>query len=116
MNQQPATNPDVLANVVAHTRGAFQRAFRTTDPALIVESVADLIEPHITGTYRRRERAVCGADTLRFHGVLVVGAQRSSLPARERAANILQCQHSWKVAERIAADLAEAGLLASEEN
>jgi hypothetical protein len=72
---------------------------------------ADIIEPHITGTFKRRDRAEGNADDLHRAGLLYGGRPSGSVPVREQAVNILQCRQSWPDAERITADLADAGLL-----
>ena len=70
---------------------------------------ADIIEPHLTGTFKRRERAEGHGTTLDHYGLL-----GSGLPDAEvRVANNLQCVMSWPEAEKVAAELAAAGLLAA---
>jgi hypothetical protein len=73
---------------------------------------ADIIETHITGTFKRRERAEGNADDLHRAGLLCGGRPSGNVPVREQAVNILQCRMNWPDAERITADLAAAGLLA----
>jgi hypothetical protein len=70
---------------------------------------ADVIEPHISGSFKRRERAEGHAMTLDHDGLL-----GSGLPDAEvQAANNLQCVMSWPEAEKVAAELAAAGLLSN---
>lgn len=77
---------------------------------------ADIIEPHLTGTRKRGERA----DHIAYYhlhaaGLLVGDTARSgSGTVREQAEATLHCLFSWPVAESITAELAEAGLLREE--
>jgi hypothetical protein len=72
---------------------------------------ADIIEPHIAGDFKRRERAEDVAGELDYAGLLLGGSGWSN--AEERAVNQLQCRMSWPTAEKVAAELAVAGLLTS---
>jgi hypothetical protein len=81
----------------------------TTD---VLTRAADIIEPYINGHFKRRYRAEIAARMLHDGGLLAGGEPgRSTLPVQEQAVNALQCVQPWKVAEKIAAELAEAGLL-----
>lgn len=71
---------------------------------------ADLIEPHIRGDFKRRERAERIAVSLDDAGHLRGAEPRSD--ARERTAAHLHCVMDWPVAEQVAADLDDADLLA----
>lgn len=73
---------------------------------------ADIIEPHITGDFKRRERAEDWALDLDTVGLLL-GGQKAGGDAHEQAANVLQCRTEWPTAECVAAELAAAGLLTS---
>jgi hypothetical protein len=85
----------------------------TTDLNIdILTRAADIIEPHITSLFKRRELAQSNAVCLDDAGLLAGGRPTGSVPVREQVVNILGCRHSWPVAEKITADLAEAGLLA----
>jgi hypothetical protein len=75
----------------------------------ILDRAADIIEPHVTGSFKRRERAESHARTLDDYGLLGCDAP----DAEVRVANNMQCVMSWPDAERVAAELAAAGLLAS---
>lgn len=88
----------------------------TTDLALILASAVDIVERHMTGTYRRQLRAFGNVSDLHNAGLLVDGNAKTDLPVREQAVNLLQCRNDWPTAERIVADLAEAGLLKTEES
>jgi hypothetical protein len=72
---------------------------------------ADIIERHLTGTFKLRQRAEGNADDLHRAGLLYGGRPSGTVPVREQAVNILQCRQSWPDAERITADLSAAGLL-----
>ncbi|RKR92719.1 hypothetical protein BDK92_7197 [Micromonospora pisi] len=87
----------------------------TVQSTNVLARVADVIEPHIDGTFKVRDRAEGMARQLYVCGLLAGGEPgRSSLPVQEQAANVLQCVQSWTTAEQIAAELAEAGLLRQE--
>lgn len=82
--------------------------------------VAAIIEPHVNHTrihavrgVSRTDVALSLADDLHHGGLLAFGPQRppQRIPVQERAAAVLQCRLDWGPAERIAADLAKAGLL-----
>lgn len=75
------------------------------------DRAADIIEPHIDGGFKRRERAEGNADDLAAAGLLNDGQPTASLVIRERAESVLQCRHGWRAAETIAAELHKAGLL-----
>jgi hypothetical protein len=79
---------------------------------LVRARAADIIEPHITGNFKRRDRAEGNADDLHRAGLLYGGRPSGTVPVREQAVNILQCRMNWPDAEQISADLAEANLLA----
>lgn len=84
-------------------------------PVDVLSRAADIIKPHIDGNFKRRDRAEGQARQLYNCGLLAGGEPgRSNLPVQEQATNVLQCVQSWTVAERIAAELAEAGLLREE--
>jgi hypothetical protein len=70
---------------------------------------ADIIEPHITGDFKRRDRAEGVAEELDDANLLAGGC--SYFDARERVVNQLQCRMSWPTAEQVAAELAAADLL-----
>lgn len=72
---------------------------------------ADIIEPYVISTRRRRESAESIAAELDFHGHLIGGVVRNDV--QERVAAQLQCSMSWSTAEKAAAELAAAGLLAN---
>lgn len=74
---------------------------------------ADIIEPHLDGDFKRRDRAEGNAADLCYSGLLAChpGTLSDAVPVQEQVVNVLQCRLPWKVAERIAADLAAAGLL-----
>ena len=78
--------------------------------------VADIIEPHIDGRFKRRDRALGAAEDLRDAGLLACSPDHTvkfapRLPGPEAAVNLLQCRLPWSAAEAIAAELADAGLL-----
>nr|WP_221374476.1 hypothetical protein [Actinoplanes polyasparticus] len=77
---------------------------------------ARVIEPYVTGTFKRQERAAGIAQSLFWSGFLRGG--RDLPDARERVANDLGCRMDWPVAERAAEALERAGLLTAttEEN
>lgn len=71
---------------------------------------ADVIEPHVTGRFKRRERAEGIATSLDDFGLL----HATELPDQgnvDRAANHLACVMNWPTAQRCAEALYEAGLL-----
>lgn len=77
--------------------------------------VADIIEPYITGNFKRRKLADGHAQNLAHAGLLAGGrAHPGTGNVREQVAATLQCVFSWPDAEKIAAELAEAGLLREE--
>lgn len=76
--------------------------------------VLDVIAPYVTGTFKRDERIAGIAEDLRSAGLLASQQPTTTLPPQEAAANLLQCRLQWPVAERIAAELAERGLLTEE--
>ncbi|MFI5938066.1 hypothetical protein [Actinoplanes sp. NPDC051494] len=73
---------------------------------------ADIIEPHITGTFKRRDHAESIALSLDDSGKLLGGFD-THLNMRERVATDLGCRMDWPVAERVAAELDKVGLLAN---
>lgn len=79
------------------------------------DKAADIIEPHVEGRFRIRDRAVATADDLAESGLLAGQQPRvsPSVPVRQAAANVLQCRTSWDLADKIAAELDAAGLLAN---
>ncbi|MEV0214334.1 hypothetical protein [Micromonospora sp. NPDC050695] len=79
----------------------------------IIDQAADIIEPHLAGTFKLRQRAEMNARTLSTSGLLDGGwaKPQPGLSFREQAVNVLQCQQEWKTAENIAAELDAAGLL-----
>ncbi|MFJ1539250.1 hypothetical protein ACIODS_11975 [Micromonospora chalcea] len=79
----------------------------------VIALAADVIEPYITSPFKQRQLAECSSRTLANTGLLADGgpAPKSGLPVREQAVNVLQCQHEWATAEKIAAELDTAGLL-----
>ncbi|WP_045740893.1 hypothetical protein [Actinoplanes rectilineatus] len=80
----------------------------------ILNRVADIVEPHIGSNFKLRQRALGTAENL-AHSNLLVGQQSTiQLPSQEAAANLLHCTFNWPAAERIAAELHEAGLLATD--
>lgn len=85
----------------------------TTD---VLAQVADIIAPHLTGDFKRRERA---DNIAHYHlhaaGLLAGGtALLRTGTVREQTAAALQCVFNWPVAEQITAELAAAGLLRQE--
>jgi hypothetical protein len=80
----------------------------TTD---VLARVADVIEPHMTGTFKRRQRVEGAAEDLARAGLLAGGNSPSVVTIVEQVAAVLQCRMDWPTAERIAAELAAAGLL-----
>lgn len=78
--------------------------------------VARVLEPYVTGAFRRQERAAGIADSLFWSGYLLGGRPLPNV--RERVANDLGCRMDWPVAERAAEALEQAGLLtdSDEEN
>lgn len=68
---------------------------------------ADIIEPYVTSRLKRRQSAESTAAMLDFHDLL----RGDFVDAQERVANLMQCQMSWPTAEKVAAELAAAGLL-----
>lgn len=79
----------------------------------IIDRAADIIEPHLTGTFKLRQRAEMNARTLSNSGLLAGGwaKPQPGVGFREQAVNVLQCQQEWRTAEKIAAELDAAGLL-----
>lgn len=81
-----------------------------------VSRVADIIEPHTLGGLKRRQWAEGTAESLNHAGLLVGGrAWPGTGTVGEQVAANLQCVFDWPTAERIAAELAEAGLLRADE-
>ncbi len=80
--------------------------------ANVLARTAAIIRPHLTGTYRLDDRALGRAQELADAGLLAGGSPRITLPPREAVANTLQATMSWAPAERVAAELDAAGLLA----
>lgn len=78
--------------------------------------VARVLEPYVTGAFRREERAAGIADSLFWAGYLLGGRPLPNV--RERVTNDLGCRMDWPVAERAAEALEQAGLLtdSDEEN
>lgn len=76
-----------------------------------VDRAADIIEPHITSRFKRRQSAEGNAQDLADAGLLLGGHSRSTVAVREQAANLLQCRQDWATAETMAAALDAAGLL-----
>ena len=84
-------------------------------PTDVLARVADIIEPHIDGGFKRRERADANAYDLHGAGLLHGGkAWPGTGTVQERVTYTLQCRMSWKDAETVAAELAAAGLLRQE--
>lgn len=81
----------------------------------IRDQAADIIEPHINGKHRVRDRAVSVANDLATYGLLAGQhpTVSTAVTVREAAYNLMQCRLSQLVAERIADALADAGLLAN---
>lgn len=77
----------------------------------VLDRAADIIEPHINGSFKRRERAEGNAADLAAAGLLNDGQPTDSIVIKERAEAVLQCRHGWRTAEAIAAELHKAGLL-----
>lgn len=80
------------------------------------QTAASIVEAHINGKHMRWERAQGSINDLQTYGLLA-GQQafnETTLPVREQAVNILRCRHGDIVAERIVADLANAGFLRGE--
>lgn len=80
----------------------------------VLDLAADIIEPHIDGDFKRRERAEGNARDLAAAGLLngVTGGQsRSKAGIRAQVEAVLQCRQGWQTAEKIAAELDAAGLL-----
>jgi hypothetical protein len=77
--------------------------------------VADIIARHLPESrlFDTADRAESIACDLHDGGLLPFGPHRppQPLPVQERAAAVLQCRLEWGPAERIAVELAEAGLL-----
>ena len=71
---------------------------------------ADIIEPFIRGDFKRRERAEGHAASLDYSGRLRGGKARPDI--RERVVYDLQFVMDPPVAEKVAAALDDAGLLA----
>lgn len=72
----------------------------------------DIIERHIEGTFKRRDRAEGAAKDLLHTGLLKDSTERPPRgDIRKLAAAVLQARYAWPVAEDIAASLAVAGLL-----
>ncbi|MER7280563.1 hypothetical protein ABT369_39600 [Dactylosporangium sp. NPDC000244] len=82
----------------------------TRDEAIL--AAAAIIRPHIDGIFRADDRAIGRAQELADAGLLAGGKPRIALPPHEAVANTLQATMSWGPAERIAAELDAAGLLA----
>lgn len=81
----------------------------------VLARTADVIEPHITGNFKRRDRAEGNAKDLHDAGLLRGGrVYPGSGTVQEQAAANLQCIFNWPIAEQIADELAEAGLLRQE--
>lgn len=76
----------------------------------ILARAADLIEPHINGKFRVRDRAEGAAADLSVYNLLR-GFPDPGKDAQERAARVLSCRFGDITAERIAAELAAADLL-----
>lgn len=81
------------------------------EPATI-NAAAAIIRPYLDGTYRLHERARGRALELADAGLLTGGAPLIPLQPRDAVANTLQATMSWAPAERVAAELEAAGLLA----
>ncbi len=79
-----------------------------------IPAAANIIEPHIIGDYRRRDRAEGVAEDLHRAGLLVGSIPNGSACGPLAATHVLQCRFSWAAAESIAADLAAADLLRTE--
>ncbi|WP_250029924.1 hypothetical protein [Paractinoplanes maris] len=75
-------------------------------------AAAAVIEPFLTGNFKRAERATGIATSLDNDGHLLGATPRTD--ARERVANDLGCRMDWPVAEKAAAALDGAGLLAND--
>ena len=84
-------------------------------PNLARNLAADVIEPHIDGTFKRRQRAEGVARELHDAGLLYGGqVYPGTGTVQQQVAYRLQCRMSWPTAEKVAAELAEAGLLRQE--
>jgi hypothetical protein len=70
---------------------------------------ARVLEPYVTGAFKRQERAAGIADSLFWAGYLRGG--RPLADARERVVADLHCRMDSPVAERAAEALEQAGLL-----
>ncbi|MEU8158084.1 hypothetical protein AB0B94_30895 [Micromonospora sp. NPDC048986] len=79
----------------------------------VLSRAADIIEPHIGGKFKVRDRAEGAAQDLAAAGLLVGCEYRPGL-VREQAVQVLQCRHNWGVSVSIADDLIRAGLLREE--
>jgi len=77
----------------------------------VIDQAADIIEPHITSRFKRRQLAEGNAQDLARAGLLVGGDNTSTVTIRAQAEAVLQCRQGWKTAEKIAAELDAAGLL-----
>ena len=78
----------------------------------IWDQAAQIVEPYLTGTFKRAERAAGAVGDLEQAGLLAGQTPTVNLPPQEAAVNLLQCRFSWPNAEKIAAELAAQGLLA----
>ncbi len=81
-------------------------------PIAVEAEAARVLEPFITGRFKRAERAASIALSLHQYGLLRGG--KPNPDTRDRVANDLGCRMDWPVAEKAAAALDEAGLLATE--
>jgi hypothetical protein len=81
------------------------------DAETIRSRAADVIESHIGGGRKNRERAEGCAEDLHCHGLLRGGNARGTGTIQQRAVHLLQCRQPWKTATAIVADLAAADLL-----
>ena len=81
-------------------------------PRSPLAKATDIIERHIEGTFKRRDRAEGAAVDLLRTGLLKDSTEQPPLgDIRKLAAAVLQARYAWPVAEDIAASLAVAGLL-----
>jgi hypothetical protein len=83
----------------------------TAPSKIVIACVAEIIAPHLDGTWRLDERALGRAQELADAGLLVGGKSRINLPVNEAVANTLQATMSWGPAETVARELDQAGLL-----
>lgn len=76
------------------------------------DKAARVLEPFLTGSFKRQDRAKGLAESLAMYGYLLGSETRRD--TRDRVANDLGCRMDWPVAVKAATALDEAGLLAVE--